>query len=104
MLRPDGHQSRDGGRARRPGDELQRELLRHLGEALVPPGRGLQDHRLHAEERHMIGLEGMDNGPLAESRGGRIYGVAVGVVTNNKDPDKLGRIKVKFPWLSDTDE
>jgi uncharacterized protein involved in type VI secretion and phage assembly len=32
------------------------------------------------------------------------YGVVVGIVTNNKDPDKLGRIKVRFPWLSDDDE
>lgn len=34
----------------------------------------------------------------------RIYGVVVGMVTNNQDPDKMGRVKVKFPWLSDTDE
>jgi uncharacterized protein involved in type VI secretion and phage assembly len=31
----------------------------------------------------------------------RIYGVVVGVVTNNQDPDSLGRVKVRFPWLSD---
>ena len=34
----------------------------------------------------------------------RIYGVVVGVVTNNQDPDKLGRVKVRFPWLGDNDE
>jgi uncharacterized protein involved in type VI secretion and phage assembly len=34
----------------------------------------------------------------------RFYGVVVGVVTNNQDTDGLGRVKVKFPWLSDQDE
>jgi uncharacterized protein involved in type VI secretion and phage assembly len=34
----------------------------------------------------------------------RIYGVVVGVVTNNKDDSGMGRVKVKFPWLSDQDE
>jgi len=35
---------------------------------------------------------------------GKIYGVVVGIVTNNKDPEKLGRVKVKYPWLSDSEE
>jgi uncharacterized protein involved in type VI secretion and phage assembly len=34
----------------------------------------------------------------------RFYGVTVGIVTNNKDEEGLGRVKVKFPWLSETDE
>ena len=33
-----------------------------------------------------------------------IQGVVIGIVTNNQDPDKLGRIKVKFPWLSEEEE
>jgi len=30
----------------------------------------------------------------------RFYGVVVGIVTNNQDPDGMHRVKVKFPWLS----
>ncbi|MBZ5681031.1 MAG: phage baseplate assembly protein V [Acidobacteriia bacterium] len=35
---------------------------------------------------------------------GKFYGVVMGLVTDNKDPDKMGRVKVKFPWLSDQNE
>jgi uncharacterized protein involved in type VI secretion and phage assembly len=35
---------------------------------------------------------------------GKVYGVVMGIVTDNKDPDKMHRVKVKFPWLSDQDE
>jgi phage protein D len=31
-------------------------------------------------------------------------GVVVGIVTNNRDPQGLARVKVKFPWLSDDEE
>ena len=33
-----------------------------------------------------------------------IYGVVVAIVTNNDDADKMGRVKLKFPWLSDSYE
>src|SRR5574337_473507 len=31
-------------------------------------------------------------------------GVAAGIVTNNQDPDGFGRVKIRFPWLSDDNE
>lgn len=37
----------------------------------------------------------------AASGAGRFPGVVVAVVTNNKDPDKLGRVRVRYPWLSE---
>ena len=39
----------------------------------------------------------------AEEEHGRVYEPVIGVVTDNKDPDKLGRVKVKFPSLSNDD-
>jgi uncharacterized protein involved in type VI secretion and phage assembly len=39
-----------------------------------------------------------------EEGAARIYGVVSAVVTNNKDDDGLGRVKLKFPWLSDDQE
>jgi len=32
---------------------------------------------------------------------GSLSGVMVAIVTNNKDPDGMGRVKLKLPWLSD---
>lgn len=38
------------------------------------------------------------------SNAGRVVGVAAGIVTNNHDPEGLGRVKIRFPWLSDDNE
>jgi uncharacterized protein involved in type VI secretion and phage assembly len=35
---------------------------------------------------------------------GRFFGVVVGIVTNNQDPENMHRIKVRFPWLSQDHE
>ena len=39
----------------------------------------------------------------AEQEAGKVFEPAIGVVTDNKDPSKLGRVKVKIPILSDAD-
>ncbi len=42
---------------------------------------------------------------LEDSQEHRIKsGLGVGIVTSNKDPENMGRVKVKLPWLSGEDE
>jgi uncharacterized protein involved in type VI secretion and phage assembly len=44
------------------------------------------------------------NGPESRGRGqARMYGVVVGLVINNKDPQGLGRVQVKLPGASDAE-
>src|SRR5690349_20328043 len=35
---------------------------------------------------------------------GNVEGVAIAQVTNNKDPQKMGRVKVKYPWRENSPE
>lgn len=42
-------------------------------------------------------------GNVSESRR-RVYGVTLGVVTDNRDPQGVGRVRVRFPWISDLTE
>jgi uncharacterized protein involved in type VI secretion and phage assembly len=51
-----------------------------------------------------IGLLDTLMGGREQVKSDRVYGVAVGIVTNNQDPEELGRVRLRFPWLSDTDE
>lgn len=52
----------------------------------------------------MIGLDLL----LPEEPQQKIYGMVIGIVTNNRDPDddplKRGMVKVRFPWLANDEE
>ena len=53
------------------------------------------------QERSLLGLTSPGaNGGAPPAR--LISGVVTAVVTDVKDPDKLGRVKLKLPWLSDS--
>lgn len=45
-----------------------------------------------------MGLDNIGGG------GRRIYGVVIGIVSDNKDPEGRHRIRAKLPWIRDTEE
>lgn len=55
------------------------------------------------QERSLFGLTGGGAGGAGNGPGaaGRRTGLVNGTVTDTQDPDGLGRVKVRFPWLSD---
>lgn len=63
---------------------------------------GQSGYRTHLEftgrqDRSIHGLVAQGAGGARE----RYYGVAVGLVTDIDDPEKMARVKVKLPWLSE---
>ncbi|WP_326613042.1 VgrG-related protein [Streptomyces scopuliridis] len=57
------------------------------------------------QERSLFGLTGggagSGGGGAGASAGGRCSGLVNGTVTDTQDPEAMGRVKVRFPWLSD---
>ncbi len=43
-------------------------------------------------------------GKMGQNGNGPGWGIAIGLVTNNRDPQGQGRVKVRFPWLAESEE
>lgn len=52
------------------------------------------------QDRSLLGVVRGGNGS-GPSGSQRIYGVVVGIVSNNDDPSQAGRVKLTFPWLAE---
>ncbi len=67
----------------------------------VTPGVGYETRFAVRGRRRGTLIELASGGGAPESRR---LGPVIGIVTNVKDEDNEGKVKVKFPWLSDSDE
>jgi uncharacterized protein involved in type VI secretion and phage assembly len=55
------------------------------------------------QDRSLLGLLGA-RGPSASQGSGATAGLMVAIVTGNDDPERMGRVKLRFPSLSDSYE
>ncbi|WP_373527550.1 VgrG-related protein [Nostoc sp.] len=92
----------------RPGRVVKLEGMsdRYNGKYYVTETRHFFNQRVYETE---FSVRGLRSGSLfttlsTEKRLQPSETLLVGIVTNNKDPDKLGRVKVKFPTMTEEHE
>ena len=55
-------------------------------------------------DRSVLGLAGAGSAGPNSGKPGPINGLVIAIVTSNDDPSQQGRVKLSFPWLSDSFE
>jgi uncharacterized protein involved in type VI secretion and phage assembly len=94
----------EGNTQIRPGRAIQLEKMgNHSGEYYVTSTRHTYQERLYLTEFSVRGLRGGDIlttlAPQKQLEPGQT--LLVGIVTDNQDPEGWGRVKVKFPTLTE---
>ena len=90
-LRPDRNVELDN-----LGDAVLEDLLHPAGDAQDRQQR--LSHALQGEGDGPMNLRSNAPSETAHEAGGYVKGVAVALVTQNKDDDGLCRVKVRYPW------
>jgi phage protein D len=85
-------------------DFVGRYTLTHTRHVFDAHGYRTQFTVSGRQNRSLFGLVSAGSNGGGAGGGPPIFGVVVGIVTNNDDPDQLSRVKLKFPWLSDSYE
>lgn len=94
----------EGNTAIRPGRVIKLEKMgQHSGEYYVTSTRHTYQERVYLTEFNVRGLRGGDLfstlAPQKQLEPGQT--LLVGIVTDNEDPEGWGRVKVKFPTLTE---
>jgi phage protein D/phage baseplate assembly protein gpV len=91
----------------RPGKVIKlSDLGKYSGKYYVTETRHFFQQRIYTTEFSVRGLRDNDllTAIMPQTRLQPGQTLMIGVVTNNKDPKKWGRVRVKFPTLTDTHE